>query len=350
MQINVNKQYRIYRRKNRVFYLQNNRTGKQTSLNTKDKREAQRLLHAKNEAIVQPALNLQIARVYLTAADETYTNRSWQDVMDAAMEGKKASTAERWIRACQQTAFNPIRNRPLMETLSEDLLNVINAGTTSTNVFLRRLHNFALDMNWLPAPILPKKQWPAIRSKPKRAITREEHSAIIDREPNPERCAFYELCWYLGGSQSDIATLTHKNIDRERRTVSFFRKKTGKRAALQYGERVADILKDLPEFGPIFPRLNQTHEKHRAQDFKLRCRSLGIEGVTLHSYRYAWAERAKQAGYPERYAMEALGHNSAAVHRVYAKGASLELPPLEEYENQQKSIVPFPTRKAAASS
>jgi integrase len=50
-----------------------------------------------------------------------------------------------------------------------------------------------------------------------------------------------------------------------------------------------------------------------------RCRQLGVQGVTLHSYRYAWAERAKTAGYPERFAQEALGHNSKAVHRAYAK-------------------------------
>jgi integrase len=43
---------------------------------------------------------------------------------------------------------------------------------------------------------------------------------------------------------------------------------------------------------------------------------LGIKGVTLHTYRYAWAERAKCAGYPERFAQEALGHNSKAVHRA----------------------------------
>ena len=41
--------------------------------------------------------------------------------------------------------------------------------------------------------------------------------------------------------------------------------------------------------------------------------------MTLHSYRYAWAERAKICGYPERFAQEALGHNSKAVHRAYAK-------------------------------
>jgi len=88
----------------------------------------------------------------------------------------------------------------------------------------------------------------------------------------------------------------------------------------------------------LFPRLSQLHEKHRAKLFRRRCDTVGIVGVSLHSYRYAWAERAKIAGYPERFAQEALGHNSAAVHRAYAKKAQVTLPPLEEYE---KKIVPF---------
>lgn len=57
-------------------------------------------------------------------------------------------------------------------------------------------------------------------------------------------------------------------------------------------------------------------------------------GVSLHSYRYAWAERAKQCGYPERFAQEALGHNSKAVHRAYARRAQVRLPSLESYERQ----------------
>jgi integrase len=44
-----------------------------------------------------------------------------------------------------------------------------------------------------------------------------------------------------------------------------------------------------------------------------------IKGITLHSYRYAWAEHARTCGYPERFAQEALGHNSNAVHRAYAR-------------------------------
>jgi integrase len=45
----------------------------------------------------------------------------------------------------------------------------------------------------------------------------------------------------------------------------------------------------------------------------------------LHSYRYAWAERARAAGYPERFAQEAPGHKSAAVHWAYAKKAKVKI-------------------------
>jgi integrase len=72
----------------------------------------------------------------------------------------------------------------------------------------------------------------------------------------------------------------------------------------------------------------------------LASKGLGIDGVSLHSYRYAWAERAKSCGYPERFAQEALGHNSVAVHRAYAKKAKVKIPSLEEYE---KKILPLPT-------
>ena len=59
-----------------------------------------------------------------------------------------------------------------------------------------------------------------------------------------------------------------------------------------------------------------------------------IRGVTLHCYRYAWAERAKVVGMPERFAQAALGHNSKAIHRAYAKKAVIIAPSLEDYEKK----------------
>ena len=64
------------------------------------------------------------------------------------------------------------------------------------------------------------------------------------------------------------------------------------------------------------------------------CSPLSSSSLGSARYRYAWAERAKVCGYPERFAQEALGHNSKAVHRAYAKKALMKLPSLEEYEQR----------------
>src|SRR2546425_577357 len=79
---------------------------------------------------------------------------------------------------------------------AENLLQALKEGTVSTNVHLRKLHNFCLAMNWLPWPLIPKRLWPEVKFKEKRAITLAEHQLIIEREQNPERRSFYELCWH----------------------------------------------------------------------------------------------------------------------------------------------------------
>ena len=60
--------------------------------------------------------------------------------------------------------------------------------------------------------------------------------------------------------------------------------------------------------------------------------------------RYAWAEGAKSAGYPERLAQQAIGHNNKAVHRAYARHAHVIIPSLGEYEKQAEAqrVIPFP--------
>jgi integrase len=138
----------------------------------------------------------------------------------------------------------------------------------------------------------------------------------------------------LGGSQGDIANLQGEDVDWKNNTVSFTRKKTGVPVIVHLGEDALNIFKDLHAEGKLFPYLSGVRAADRATEFGQRCRRLGITGVTLHSYRYAWAERAKTVGYPERFAQEALGHNSKAVHRAYAKRALMKIPSLQEYEER----------------
>jgi integrase len=165
----------------------------------------------------------------------------------------------------------------------------------------------------------------------------EEHQRIIVAEVNPERKMLYQLCWHLGASQGDIANLKGEDVDWTNGTVSFVRQKTGVPVLVHLGAEALNLFKDLPAEGMLFPYLASVRAGDRATEFGQRCRQLGISGVTLHSYRYAWAERAKTVGYPERFAQEALGHNSKAVHRAYAKRALMKIPSLEDYEERSAS-------------
>jgi len=150
--------------------------------------------------------------------------------------------------------------------------------------------------------------------------------------------------------KSDIANLQADSIDWRNRIIAYARKKTESLAFIHFGDEIETILRARPSTGPLFPRLCLMHEKHRGKEFKRRCVGLGIQGVSLHSYRYAWAERARRAGYPERFAQEALGHNSKAVHRAYAKHAQVTLPSPEKYERAatQENIIPMGLQTGSA--
>jgi len=265
MSNDVKAKFRMFRSsKSGYYYWQDNDSGKQGTLGTPDKSEAQRLVHAKNESYRTPtsAINLQIARAYLNAADPKLITRTWQQVMEQIVSEKNGETGVRWATAIRDKNFDALRKLAILETRADHFLAVLADRKVSTNYYLRRIHNYALAMDWLLKSIIPKRQWPKVTHASKRAITEEEHQKIIGREKNPERRAFYELCWFLGGSQKDIAELTAEDVDWSDYTLSFIRNKlrhladTGiKPPIIHFGEEVTAILKGLPQSGPLFPHL-----------------------------------------------------------------------------------------------
>lgn len=284
-------------------------------------------------------INRQMARAYLMASDPEAMTRTWQFVMDEKIKTVTGGTRERWLTAIRDRAFNLIRKSTLVETRPEDFKAVLEAGRVATNVFLRKLHNFALDMNWLLGPALPKAQWPQVKYPPKRAITEDEHRRICEREQNPERRAFFQVLWHTGASQTDAAFMEASNVDLGDKLLTYRRKKTSEPAQIEIGPELEAILRTLPASGPLFPYLRRVRANDRATEFRQRCDGLGIKGATLHSYRYAWAQRAKSMGYPERYAQQALGHASKAMTRAYAKDGGVRLPSLETWERQMKAKI-----------
>jgi integrase len=349
MEKNVQLKYRLYRRHNGVFYWQNNSSKKQGTLRTSDRREAERLLNAMNESHRQPTINLNLARAYLAAHDPKMAQRTWQAVMDEMATHGIPTTQERCARGFRSKAYDPIRNKPLVQTTGADLLAIIHANGNCVAHYLRRLHNLAVDLGWLPWPVLAKRAWPKIRSQSKRAITAEEHGAVIASEKNAERRAYYELLYETGAAQTDAASLTTEDIDWQNGVLVYRRKKLGpfsEPCRLTIGTKLRALLNALPSSGDLFPNIKRTSANHRSAEFRRRCRVAGIAGVSLHSYRHAWAQRAKACGYPQRFAQEALGHNSCAVHEAYAKGALVILPALEEYEQMRATkVIPLAQRQ-----
>ena len=340
--------YWLFRR-NGVFYLQDAQTRHKESLRTCDRREAERLRDARNQVAERPSLGIAMAKAYLTAHDPQIAERTWQDVFaEFAKRGKPVTQEHRRCVAARKP-FNLIRSQKLLETTAADFLAVLQKGGVMTQAFLRCVHNLALGLGWLPWPVLPPRLWPAVRTKPKRGITAEEHQRILAAEHNPERRLYYQLVWETGASQIDAASLRADNIDWAARLLSYQRQKTGEWAYLKIGNRLEALLRQLPAAGLLFPRIGTSNSGARSAEFARRCRLLKLKGVSLHSYRYAWAERAKDCGYPERFAQQALGHGSKAVHRAYAKGARVHLPPLEAFEEQARArnIIALPTADKA---
>ena len=118
-----------------------------------------------NENEEAPAFSRHLARVYWKAGDPTGATRTWQHVMDEIPKLKTGETRHRWLTAIKDKAFDSIRNMVVLETQAEHFMKVLESGSVSTNIYLRRVHNFALDMNWLPWPVLPKKRWPPSSSR-----------------------------------------------------------------------------------------------------------------------------------------------------------------------------------------
>jgi len=334
--------HRLFQRAGGVFYWQENGTNIQRSLRTKDRREAERLLLAMNEAHRQPTLNLAPGRAYLSAHDPRLCTRTWQAVMDEMARHGLPTTQTRCARAVRSRAFDSIRDKPLVETTAEDFLAICHRHGNSVGHYLRRFHNLAINLGWIAWPVLHKAAWPKRFSVSKRAITPQEHAAIVASEQNPERRAFYELLYETGASQTDAANLTSAHIDWRTGVLNYRRQKLGptsEPARLTIGTKLRNILLSLPESGDLFPTIKRSSANARSSEFHRRCRIAGVTGVSLHSYRHSWAQRAKSCGYPQRFAQEALGHSSRAVHDAYAKGAEVICPALDEYEDGSRSNI-----------
>jgi len=94
----MKKRYWMFKRGS-TFYVEDAETGKQQSLRTKDKKEAKRLVEAKNDAAAQPQINLALAKAYYAAQDTELVERTWASVIAFIVAQGGPSTRKRTTSA-----------------------------------------------------------------------------------------------------------------------------------------------------------------------------------------------------------------------------------------------------------
>jgi integrase len=147
--------------------------------------------------------------------------------------------------------------------------------------------------------------------KVRRAVTESEHLALVEAANEAEWKLYLRLLGFSGASQTDAARMSADNLDWSHRILTYHRAKLDDRdlppARLAIGKGMEEVLRLLPSSGPLFPKLREMDDRARACTFWKLCKRLKFEGISLHSYRYSWAERAKVMGMPQRWAQGSLG-------------------------------------------
>src|ERR1700677_4570440 len=162
-----------------IYYCEDRTTGQQKSLRTRDEAEAQRIIQAKNDAVKLPQMNLVMAKTYLSAQDPKMIIRTWAHVLERFCNRSNDNTRKRHERVARTKPMQFLKCKRLIETTADDFFEALKLGSTSTIAFLQTIHNDALGMGLIPPPRLPRKLWPKMNRKIKRAITEYEHVHLL---------------------------------------------------------------------------------------------------------------------------------------------------------------------------
>ena len=212
--------FKLFRR-GVVFYCQDRSTGQQKSLQTRDKAEARRIIQAKNDTITQPLMNLVMARTYLVRArpENDHPHLGGRD--GVFCDRSNDNTRMRHERVVRTKPMQFLKCKRLIETTADDFFEALKLGTNSTIAFLQTLHNDALGMGWIPAPILPRKMWPKMKKKEKRAITEAEHITLMAAVDDGMASVFSIALVHRRERRPTRANLTIANIDWKNRVLTY---------------------------------------------------------------------------------------------------------------------------------
>lgn len=113
---------------------------------------------------------------YLSAKSPELMERTWADVIARYAQGGPPESVDRKTRAFRSQPFARLLKAKLIDTEADHLFAVPEhkkAGNAAHH-YMRRIHNYAVHLGWLLAPVMADAAWPPVRKKHYEAIAEEE--------------------------------------------------------------------------------------------------------------------------------------------------------------------------------
>jgi integrase len=152
--------------------------------------------------------------------------------------------------------------------------------------------------------------------------------------------ALFFMGLFTGQRLNDLALLRWHQVDLGRATVAFVARKTRATVSLPLVPQIIDALSELPSSddprAPVFPRLAAMAQPSRSSAFREILAGVGLADpvpragasrglnrsrrtseLSFHSLRHTATTMLKAAGVADSIARAIIGHESAAVSRVY---------------------------------
>ncbi len=341
--------YRLKKNSRGIWTAVDKKTKKQTSLKCKGTREqAEEIADIQfgNTDDSNSMHHMKSAEAHLMKCNPEWVTITWDDVAQRKIKGprsrvgggKAIGTTKVQISSWNNKCWDKLRHKRCIDTVPRDFTDAVSSGRAGVVNFGRQLHSYAMDHRLIPYAIMGSEMWPKYKTgKMSRTITEEEHLKIIKfiqddklktftqytrRHPNTTRKQWRDewenwlwFLWWTGASNTDAANMKAENIDWKKRVLEYKRQKWVRpekhapaRVAISKGGSLERLLKKLPKKGFLFPLLSRCVGGDRASTVGIFAEWVGIEHVTPHGYRFAFAERAKEMGMSAEDRMTTLGH------------------------------------------
>lgn len=163
-------------------------------------------------------------------------------------------------------------------------------------------------IDWDPSTALTRPRVPAGVPKP---CADEDLAHAIRMSPDPWR-RFIILAAYAGLRCCEIATVERRDIDQEEMTI---RGKGGRKRTVPTWPQVWEVVERLPAGlvgeGYSAGQISRGGARH--------LRRIGLEKVTMHTFRHWFASTLLDQGTDIRVVQELLGHASLSMTAVYTQ-------------------------------